>query len=422
MVINGISVFIGIMGFFLGVLVGIIYFFIRRAVFVQKEAELRAKLVQSETAQSDTTTQYKAYGELLNYAQESLAKQFELLTMKLYEKKSQQLESVSKNTFAEVLKPFHTQLRDFQNFVQMNTRSDAGERGQLKQELSRLLELNQRLSKDAANLTEALTSSSKTQGTWGEIQLERILEVSGLTKNREYQTQVSLKTDIGTTLRPDVIIFLPQNRKIVIDSKVSLTAYERYISADNTEEQGMQLSLHITSLRRHIEQLAEKEYHKLQDSSVDTVFMFVPIDAAVVLAVQQDRDLYTYSLAKNIVLLSPSTLIPALRIVEQMWRQEKQSENAKYIAKAAGKLLDKFSGFVDDLMQLGKRLSSAQDFHTAAMKKLASGRGNLVQSAKKIKEMGVLLNKEIPEESEVLKDISEVEMQTASVEEPSLFE
>lgn len=419
--INGLNYLVGFIGFCIGMLVGLVIYYVRKSGFVQKEIELKMNLARLEAVQTDSQARYTSHSELLSHAQESMAKQFELLALKLYEQKSQQLERVSKTTLDQVLSPFRDQLHVFQSFVQESARSDAGERGQLKQELTRLLDLNQQLSKDASNLTDALTSSSKTQGTWGEIQLERILEVSGLTKNREYQVQVSLKTDTGTTFRPDVVVYLPHNRQIVIDSKVSLTAYERYNAADSDEDKAMQLSMHVTSLRKHVEQLAEKKYHKLQDTSIDTVFMFVPIDAAVVLAVQHDRELYTLALTKNIVLLSPSTLIPALRIVEQMWRQEKQSENAKHIAKAAGKLVDKFSGFVEDLVQIGKRLGSAQQLHTAAMKKLASGRGNLVQSARKINDMGVLLNKELPEEEDILKELPDREALTRSEDQAPLL-
>ncbi len=408
----------GIVGVLAGWLVG---YYVMRGTFLRRETELRETIAHLKASKTNVQAQYERQQELFNHVQESLGKQFKLLSMELYEKKSKQMETQSKQTLGQVLEPFQLQLKQFQDVVRQNSRAEANERGQLKQALSQLLDLNQQLSRRAENLTNALTSSSKVQGTWGEIQLERILETSGLTKDREYRTQVTLKTGEGRVQRPDVVVYLPNKREIIIDAKVSLTAYEQYMSTEELEKKKMHIDMHVKSVKNHIQELTKKEYHTLLRSTVEIVFMFVPIDGAMILASSHDPDLYQYALERNIVLLSPSTLIPALRIVEQIWRHEKQSENARLIVKSASKMLDKFSLFVDDLTQVGKRLESAQSYHSTAMKKLASGRGNLIQSAKKLKEMGVSTRKSLSMEETSYEEASIGVLDDSEDEEKSLF-
>ena len=257
--------------------------------------------------------------------------------------------------------------------------------------------MNQEITKEAKNLTEALKGQSKTQGNWGEFILESILEKSGLVKGREYLVQESITAESGKRFQPDIIIKLPENKSIVIDSKVSLVGYEKIVSSENENEKQLGLREHINSIRSHIKNLSSKNYQNLyQLESLDFVLMFMPIEPAFALAVQQDPQIFNDAFEQNIVIVSPSTLLATLRTIASIWRQEKQNKNAVEIARQSGELLDKFIAFVEDLISVGKGLDSTKENYVKAMNKLVEGRGNLVSRTEKIKQLGAKANKTLP--------------------------
>ena len=260
-----------------------------------------------------------------------------------------------------------------------------------------LKDMNQQITQEAKNLTEALKGQSKTQGNWGEFILESILEKSGLVKGREYVVQESLTSESGRRFQPDVIIKLPENKSIVIDSKVSLVAYEKFISSEDENQKALALREHINSIRSHIKNLSSKNYQNLyQLESLDFVLMFMPVEPAFALAVQNDQTIFNDAFEMNIVIVSPSTLLATLRTISSIWRQEKQNRNALEIAKQSGDMLDKFTAFVEDLLTVGKGLISVKDNYDKAMNKLTDGRGNLINRAEKIKQLGAKASKSLP--------------------------
>jgi len=267
----------------------------------------------------------------------------------------------------------------------------------LKEQLLGLKDLNQQMTKEATNLTRALKGDSKMQGNWGELVLERVLEKSGLEKDREYFVQQSFARPDGTRVLPDVVLHLPDNKKMIIDSKVSLTDYERYVNAEE-DERAIYLKAHLNSIKKHIEQLSEKNYQDLYDiESPDFVLLFIPIEPAFAIALNEDNTLYNKAFEKNIVIVTPSTLLATLRTVDSMWNNEKQQQNAIEIARQAGALYDKFEGLVKDLTGVGKKLDDAKKDYSSAMNKLVEGRGNLITSVEKIKKLGAKAKKSLPE-------------------------
>ena len=258
--------------------------------------------------------------------------------------------------------------------------------------------MNAQMSKETINLTKALKGDSKMQGNWGELVLERVLEKSGLEKGREYEVQQAFTTAEGTRILPDVIINLPDGKKMVVDSKVSLTAYEKYVNEEDDVQQNIHLKEHVNSVKRHVEQLSDKRYQNIyQMESPDFVLLFIPIEPAFALALQEDLTLYNKAFEKNIVIVTPSTLLATLRTIDSMWTNQKQQENAIEIARQAGALYDKFEGFVSDLIKIGKKMDEAKVEYSAAMNKLTEGKGNLVTSAEKLKKMGAKAKKALPE-------------------------
>ena len=256
------------------------------------------------------------------------------------------------------------------------------------------MEQSNKISQEANNLASALKGQTKIQGDWGEMILERILENSGLTKDREYYTQVNFKNENGENQRPDFILQLPKNQKVIIDSKVSLNSYEKMISSENPEEQKRFLDLHILAMKNHIDTLAKKQYHKLDDS-LDFTIMFVPIESAFLVAMQHDSGLWNYAYNKQVIILSPTNLIAYLKLISEIWDRTYQNENAEKIAKQAADLYDKFVGFTDDLIKIGKKMNETKSDYDNAMKKLSEGTGNLVRRVENIKKMGIKPSKNI---------------------------
>jgi len=334
--------------------------------------------------------------ESLNEAKEALSSQFKNLANEILEDKSKRFTEQNVANLDALLKPLQAKLSEFKEQVNTSYGNEARERFALKSEIERLANLNLRMSDETRSLTQALKGDSKVQGNWGELVLESILESSGLRKGEEYLVQDSHTLTDGSRLQPDVVVKLPEGRSLVVDSKVSITAYSRHAEASDPTVSEQELAAHIQSLRQHIQSLSSKNYSSLYGiGSVDFVLMFVPIEPAFLLALKTAPNLYQEALAKNIVLVCPSTLMATLRTVAHLWRQDHQNRNALEIAKQCGTLYDKFVGFVDDLEKLGQRLDQAQTSYHDAFNKLKSGKGNLIRTAEKVRELGVKPSKNI---------------------------
>jgi len=334
--------------------------------------------------------------ESLNEAKEALTSQFKNLANEILDDKSKRFTEQNLTSLDALLKPLQTKLSEFKEQVNTSYGNEARERFALKSEIERLANLNLRMSDETRSLTQALKGDSKVQGNWGELVLESILESSGLRKGEEYLVQDSHTQTDGSRLQPDVVVKLPEGRSLVVDSKVSIAAYSRHAEATNPTISEQELAAHIQSLRQHIQGLSSKNYSSLYGiGSVDFVLMFVPIEPAFLLALKTAPNLYQEALAKNIVLVCPSTLMATLRTVAHLWRQDHQNRNALEIAKQCGTLYDKFVGFVDDLEKLGQRLDQAQTSYHDAFNKLKSGKGNLIRTAEKVRELGVKPSKNL---------------------------
>ena len=335
--------------------------------------------------------------ESLNEAKEALTSQFKNLANEILEDKSKRFTEQNTANLDALLKPLQTKLSEFKEQVNTSYGNEARERFALRNEIEKLSQLNLRMSDETRSLTQALKGDSKVQGNWGELVLESILESSGLRKGEEYLVQDSHTQTDGSRLQPDVVVKLPEGRSLVVDSKVSITAYSRHAEASDPLIVEQELAAHIQSLRQHIQGLSSKNYSSLYGiGSVDFVLMFVPIEPAFLLALKTAPNLYQEALSKNIVLVCPSTLMATLRTVAHLWRQDHQNRNALEIAKQCGALYDKFVGFVDDLEKLGQRLDQAQTSYHDAFSKLKSGKGNLIRTAEKVRELGVKPSKSLP--------------------------
>lgn len=325
--------------------------------------------------------------------QDKFAKDFEILASKILEDKSSKFTLQNKENLKTILNPLQEKILNFEKKVEATHKESIDYHAALRQQIFGLKELNEQMSKEAINLTKALKGDSKTQGNWGELVLERVLEKSGLEKEREYFVQQSFTNEDGKRVLPDVVIHLPDNKKMVIDSKVSLTSYEQYISSeDETEKQNL-LKEHVNSLKRHIEQLSAKKYEDLYTmESPDFVLLFVPVEPAFAIALNSDNQLYNKAFEKNIVIVTPTTLLATLRTIDSMWNNEKQQQNAIEIATQAGRLYDQFVNLTDDLIKVGNQLKTVQGTYDSSMKKL-TGKGNLITKVENIKKLGVKTSK-----------------------------
>ncbi|OMP31256.1 DNA recombination protein RmuC [Mangrovimonas sp. DI 80] len=335
--------------------------------------------------------------EELEERQQQLRKDFELLATKILDEKSEKFTIQNKENIKNILNPLQEKIHLFEKKVEDTQKESISMHSALKEQLLGLKDLNQQMTKEATNLTKALKGDSKMQGNWGELVLERVLEKSGLEKDREYFVQQNFTREDGTRVLPDVVLHLPDNKRMIIDSKVSLTDYERFVNADE-EHRPQFLKAHVNSIRRHVDQLSEKNYHDLYDmESPDFVLLFIPIEPAFAVAINDDNSLYNKAFEKNIVIVTPSTLLATLRTIDTMWNNEKQQQNAIEIARQAGALYDKFEGLVKDLTGVGKKLDDAKKDYSSAMNKLVDGRGNLITSVEKLKKLGAKAKKALPE-------------------------
>lgn len=358
----------------------------------QKEQEIQEARVQMAGLEA----QKKDFQNL----SDQMTIKFENLASKIFDDKSTKFSDQNLKSLGTLLEPFKERLKDFEKKVEENYSTERAERGSLRGELSKLMELNIRMSSEAQNLTKALKGDNKIMGNWGEMILESILERSGLRKGDEYIIQgvdLSLKNDQGQSIRPDVIINLPDNKHIIVDSKVSLKDYDSYIATDDPVQREIFAKSHGDSLKRHIDGLSEKKYYSSEKLiSPDFVILFMPIEPAFALAFKHRPDILQYAWEKNIALVSPTTLLTTLRTVSAIWKQERQERNALDIAKRGGALYDKFAALVGDLDDLGSKLESVQKSHKQVMNKLSEGSGNLIGQVEKLKELGAKAEKNIP--------------------------
>jgi len=363
----------------------------------EKEA-LAIQLSKKETDFENLWERNKEQKQEVEQLQEKFTKEFENLANKILEEKTTKFTEQNKENLKNILSPLQDKIQLFEKKVEDTHKESIDYHAALRQQILGLREMNEQMSKETLNLTKALKGDSKMQGNWGELVLERVLEKSGLEKDREYFVQQSFVTEEGNRVFPDVIINLPDGKKMIVDSKVTLTAYERYINEEDENLKTQFLKEHVISINRHVEQLGNKNYHDLyQMESPDFVLLFIPIESAFALALNEDTSLYNKAFEKNIVIVTPSTLLATLRTIDSMWTNQKQQENALEIARQAGALYDKFEGFVTDLVKIGKKMDEAKVEYQGAMNKLVDGKGNLITSVEKLKKMGAKAKKSLPE-------------------------
>lgn len=389
------------MTFFAGIGLGLFFGF-----WIMKIRQ-KATVDQLEFYQRQLSEQQRKETELsqtMSQQSQMLTQQFENLANRIFEEKTTKFSDFSQKNLAALIDPLREKLKDFEQKVENTYSQERAERGVLRGELGKLLELNQIMSKEANNLTRALKGESKTQGHWGELILDNILERSGLRKNEEYTVQgidLDLKNEEGQRQQPDVIVHLPGNKHIIVDSKVSLKAFEASVSANTPEEKEKHAKLHIHSLEEHIQSLSQKKYHLLSNLvSPDFVILFMPLEPAFSLAFQYKPEIFSQAWEKNIAIVSPTTLLTTLRTVSALWKQERQQKNALDIARRGGLLYEKFAGLVKDFNDMGQKIESSLQTHIEIKKKLSEGRGNLMSQVEELKELGAKTEKTLPELSE----------------------
>ena len=324
--------------------------------------------------------------------------EFKNLANEILDEKTKKFTEQNKSNLSNLLGPLKERITDFEKKVDQSNKESIDRNAALRQQINGLKELNLKMTTDAENLTKALKGESKTMGNWGEFILESILEKSGLVKGREYEIQESVRSEDGNQMRPDIVVKLPEKKNIIIDSKVSLVDYEKYVNTDDKENEKHYLKRHVDSLKRHIKSLNAKNYQSLYDiAGLDFVLLFMPIEPAFSLAIQAEEKLFMDAYEMNIIIVSPSTLIATLRTIASIWRQEYQNRNAQEIARQGGALYDKFVGFLNDLVEIGKKLDDTQKAYKASMNKLSEGKGNLIKKAQDIKELGASTSKNLPQ-------------------------
>ena len=363
-----------------------------------KSNELISLLAGAEKEIEHLHEKLKVQKDDVSQLQEKFKLEFENMANKILTDNSQKFSEQNKESISNILNPLKEKISDFEKKVENTSKESVDMHASLRQQILGLKELNLQMSKEAINLTKALKGDSKKQGNWGELVLERVLEKSGLEKGREYDVQQSFNTEEGRRVLPDVIIHLPDGKKMIIDSKVSLTAYERFVNTEDETEQAQYLKAHVFSINKHVDDLSAKNYQDLyQIESPNFVLMFIPMEPAFALALNEDEKLYNKAFDKNIVIVTPSTLLATLRTIDTMWNNDKQQRNALEIADQAGKLYDKFEGLMHDLEKVGKKIQETDGEYKNAMNKLFEGKGNLVSRVEKLKKLGAKANKSLPQ-------------------------
>jgi DNA recombination protein RmuC len=356
-------------------------------------ADYRARQAALETRLEESRKAFDEKEALFRESSEALKQEFELLANRIFEQQGR----AHQEKLSNVLSPFKEQIVDFRKKVEEVYLTESKDRASLLTEVKNLQQASEKINQETENLAKALKGDTKLQGNWGELVLERVLEESGLRAGHEYFLQESRRSDGGDLKRPDVLIRLPDDKDVVVDAKVSLTAYEQALSADTDSQRELHLRQHLTSLKSHVKRLADQDYAHLADvRSLDFVLMFVPIESAFTLAVEQDHRLFTDAFERRIVIVSPTTLMMTLRIIHNVWRYEKQNRNAQEIARRAGALYDKLRGLVDDMEKLGTQLKTVERTYDAALGKISTGKGNLVRQVEQFRELGAHVKKPLP--------------------------
>ncbi len=359
--------------------------------------ELHSKFAVAENDKKHLEEKLKSQLKELDAMQRKFTMEFENIASKILKNNTLEFTQLSQKNVGDILNPLKERIKSFEDTIRQTHLQDAKDTSSLMNELKRLRELNTQISEDASNLTNALKSDSKKQGNWGEIILERVLERSGLIKGEEYVIQESARNASGELLRPDVTIKLPDNKNVIVDSKVSLTAYEAFVNTDVPEEKEKYIKLHLDSIKKHINELSDKNYQNIPDiNSPDFTLLFIPIESSFSAAVKADVEMFNYAWNKNIVIVSPTTLLATLRTIASLWKHEKQTRNALDIADQSGKLYDKFVSFLADLEKMGNQMNTLKNTYDDAHNKLKSGKGNIIGKVEQLKEMGAKASKEIP--------------------------
>lgn len=384
----------------------------KNKLYEQQLDELKARLSEKEQALLELTAQFSIKETELKNLMTRLDEQkqemlkmgerfnveFRNLANEILEEKSKKFTEQNKTNLDQLLKPLGEKIRDFEKKIEETYDKETQQRVSLREEVKRLAELNQQISREASSLTRALKGDSKTQGNWGEVVLESILERTGLRKGQEYTVQDSFTGEDNQRLQSDVIVHYPGDRSIVIDSKVTLTAYEQYVNATDDTEREAALKAHLASVKNHITGLAGKNYQDIEEiKTLDFIILFMPVEPAYLLAIQHEPQLWSYAYEKRILLISPTNLVAVLKMIESLWKQEYQNRNVLEIARQGGELYDKFAGLVDDLLDVGNKLKQTQRSYEASMNKLSTGRGNLVKKAQDLQKLGVKTKKTLPE-------------------------
>lgn len=378
----------------------------------EKSSEQQMRITRVETQLVAEQQKSEEKLAILKDAENSLNLHFQALANRIFDEKSEKFGQENRERVSSLLQPLQEQLRGFQKRIDDIQVNDIRERTSLKEEILHLRELNQQINREATNLTRALRGDKKRQGSWGELVLERVLEKSGLRKGMEYSIQQSFRTSEHQLRKPDVIIHLPDGKDIIIDSKVSLLAWEKYISAEEEEKQRY-LSEHINNIRNHVKDLSTKDYSSLPGiHTLDFVLLFLPIDSSFGAAVESDPKLFSDAYEQRIIIVTPTTMLATLQTIENLWRYEHQNRNAREIADRAGAIYDKLCGFLEDMDKIGKQLATCTTTYDAAMNKLARGRGNIVAQAGKLTELGVSTKKKIPSAIQDLADSSTIDEQS----------
>lgn len=367
-----------------------------RDELMAEQRRLSTQIAELNTTLEAERTQTQEKLQLLKQAEAQLSDHFKALASEILEDKSKRFSEQNQTNLNQILEPLKIKIAEFQGKVEEVYVQEGKDRSALAEQVKQLMTLNSQLSKEAHDLTSALKGQAKAQGNWGELVLERVLEASGLRRGREYDVQESHARSDGSRAQPDVVVHLPEDRHLIVDAKVSLTAYEQHVNAESDHQREAALKRHLDSVRAHVRELSDKNYQLLYGlKSLDFVLMFVPVEPAFMLAIAHDSELWHEAWKKNVLLVSPSTLLFVVRTVAHLWRQEQQSRNAQEIANRGAELYDKLAGFVADMEQLGRQLEQARRSYDGAMNKFSTGRGNVIRQAELLKELGVKPTKQL---------------------------
>lgn len=372
--------------------------YLKRELSIERE-KLSETMRSLESSRSYLKAQQEKLEEQkleIKNTQEKFNKDFELIASKILEDKSVKFAEQNRTSIDLIIKPLRENIKSFEEKVEKVYKAESDERNILRGHINQLVEQSSLMHQETQNLTKALKGDNKKQGNWGELILERVLERSGLVKNQEYRIQASHQSADGSRFQPDVVIDLPDDKHLIIDAKVSLTAYERLVNCETEEDRNLYTKQHISSIRNHINELSSKDYSQLYKiNSPDFVMLFIPIESSFSIAVQNDADLFSFAWDKQVVIVSPSTLLATLRTIASMWKQERQNRNVMEIARLSGEMYDKFIGFMNDMENIGKNIKQSQDAYDKAVNKLSTGRGNLSTTSEKIKKLGARTAKQL---------------------------